>query len=439
MQQAIPSYLSKRADLERWPLHAANTDGIDTVVVIPCLAERDSLRATLASLAKNSSEQLQHTLVICVVNNRSPQHATVEDVEDNQALLRDLRDLLEGHDNETISRDSVEGLRIAFIDASSPGNELSSKDGVGLARKIGLDWAVSLLESSLGRVRLMCCLDADTTVEPNYIDAVREAFAHETAWAGVIHFEHALPENPEHRDAIIDYETFLRCHVHGLRDAGSPYAFHTVGSTMVCTPEAYVAVSGMNRRQAAEDFYFLQQLAKTGEVQPIATTTVYPAARPSHRVPFGTGRRISQVLNDSEDRTTIYNPGSYKFVKECLSIASSDAETLNDVFPHPALHDHPLHTFLRNQNFDSAWSRIRTSSNTIEQCIRQFHTWFDAFRTLKLIHFLRDDKCPNVDGVGAARVWTPSEGLGYEEQEQFLMWLREQDREAATGPPMGLG
>ena len=35
-------------------------------------------------------------------------------------------------------------------------------------------------------------------------------------------------------------------------------------------------------------------------------------------------------------------------------------------------------------------------SNNLDQFTRQVHTWFDAFRTLKLIHFLRDGYLPSI-------------------------------------------
>ena len=38
---------------------------------------------------------------------------------------------------------------------------------------------------------------------------------------------------------------------------------------------------------------------------------------------------------------------------------------------------------------------FRQSKNP-EQFTKQMHTWFDAFRTLKLIHALRDHHLPNV-------------------------------------------
>lgn len=429
MDKPFSRYIAKRTDLDRWPLQVDGVDNVDTVVVVPCLAERSRLPAMLSSLARCSAGRLRHTLIICVVNNRDPDYAEPEDVRDNQALLSDFKESLEGCETDSIPRDAAKALQLGFIDASSPGNELPEKDGVGLARKIGLDCGLSILADSPATVRLLCSLDADTTVAPNYLDAVHKAFDQDRAWAGVVNFEHPLPDESAHREAIVDYEIFLRCHVHGLRVAGSPYAFHTVGSTMVCTPEAYAAVSGMNRRQAGEDFYFLQQLAKTGEMITIATTTVYPSARASHRVPFGTGRRVRQAIGNVTQSIGIYNPVVYTCVQRCFELANEECQEVQE---------EPVQKFLRGQKFDAAWTRICEGVTTDQQRERQFHTWFDAFRTLKLIHFLRDNGLPNVAWDTAARAWRPEERPQREAQEKFLMWLRDQDRDAAAGPPMGL-
>lgn len=438
MQPAYARYLEKRADLDRWKIQGNYTNHIDTVVVVPCLAERANLPKTLTSIAACDPERLRRTVVLCVVNNRAPEHAVVEDIQDNQALLHDLRALAAGRDAELLPYKNVSALRLAYIDASSPNAELPKKDGVGLARKIGLDWGVRILAEASSSTRLLCSLDADTTVAPNYLNSVRDAFNHERAWAGVVYFEHPLPDAPAQRRAIVGYESFLRCHVHGLRLAGSPYAFHTVGSTMVCTPEAYVAVAGMNRRQAAEDFYFLQQLAKTGELRSIATTTVYPSARPSHRVPFGTGRRVRQTLESADDALSTYAPDSYEVVRACLQLVTlADADT-EEVYNYVKNRDDTLSDFLKTQDIDSAWPRMRQSATSDQQRRRQFHTWFDAFRTLKLMHFLRDNGRPNATFPEAARTWAPSAALTHEDPECFLMWLREQDRLAAEDPPRGM-
>jgi len=59
-----------------------------------------------------------------------------------------------------------------------------------------------------------------------------------------------------------------------LQQAGSPYAYHTIGSAFACRAEAYIAAGGMNRRHAAEDFYFLQQLAKCMQDENIDVTAL---------------------------------------------------------------------------------------------------------------------------------------------------------------------
>ncbi|MCH7910496.1 MAG: glycosyltransferase family 2 protein [Candidatus Hydrogenedentes bacterium] len=69
MSTNFDRYLEKRANLARWPLHAGSVQGLDTVVVVPVYAERETLPATLDSLARNPQASLETTLILCVVNN----------------------------------------------------------------------------------------------------------------------------------------------------------------------------------------------------------------------------------------------------------------------------------------------------------------------------------------------------------------------------------
>jgi hypothetical protein len=55
-----------------------------------------------------------------------------------------------------------------------------------------------------------------------------------------------------------------------------------------------------------------------------------------------------------------------------------------------------LRAFLGARGFEAAWDAIRAQSRTPAQRFTQFHRWFDAFRTLKCIHFLRDNGLPPV-------------------------------------------
>ena len=150
-------YLRNYGIFPQRPLVAASVEGIEQAVVIPALAERDSLFRTLASIARNSASDLQRTLVICIVNNhRRPLTADAE-FADNQKTLPILQSLVFRRPVHPELSDGIRGdlqsvvgsdLRLAFIDASSPGLEIPDRDGgVGTARKIGMDAALGIVDA----------------------------------------------------------------------------------------------------------------------------------------------------------------------------------------------------------------------------------------------------------------------------------------------------
>ena len=377
-------YLDKKADLERWKLVSSSQEKISQVVVIPSLAEEESLFDTLQSLASNPASELDHTLVIVVVNNRAIEFHDNRIIENNQATLRKL-------DNMAGIKGSA--LHIGYIDASSDGKELPPKTGVGLARKIGLDWGLSTLDQYANKTGLLLCLDADTLVEPNYLEAVRSFFEYDKAWAGVVSYKHRN-DGPD-QTAIICYELFLRYYVLGLQYARSPYAFHSIGSTMVCTTDAYVAVSGMNRRQAAEDFYFLQELAKTGGVGHITDTCVFPSSRISSRVPFGTGVTMDRYADHPHDMYSLYDSQCFQILRNWLELISAKhhyegirlLDKANAICPQ-------LGEFLQKNRFQQVWDSLVQNSPDSKTLLMQFHRWFDAFKTMKFIHYMRDNGFP---------------------------------------------
>lgn len=384
MKDPVGKYLERRTQLDRWPLTCGSLEGLEQVVVIPALAEGDYLFATLDRLAQNDRNALEKTLVICVVNNRAEPHCARALIEENARTLARLEAVRHHH-----------RLRLAYVDASSPGRELPPKDGVGLARKIGLDWGLVVLSRTKPGLGLLFCLDADTLVQANYLTAVRDAFMTRGLWAGVVDYAHPLDGPEEETAAIVAYELFLRYHVLGLHYAGSPYAFPTIGSTMVCRTEAYVAVSGMNRRRAGEDFYFLQELAKTGGVQPILETTVFPSARISGRVPFGTGARVARYRGGKADAYTLYHPEGYRILRRWLALVESRLDRSgNSILQEASRIAVPLSDFLLQNGFAAVWDRLQRSSPAAETLHRQFHRWFDGLKTLRLLHHLRDTDFP---------------------------------------------
>lgn len=400
MRDPIERYLTKRADLESRPLVCGSVENIRQVVVIPLLAERESIGTTLDHLARNDPELLLETLVVCVVNNREAASVEESAREDNRETLAYLRDLA-----ETRESSKLEHLRVAIIDAATEGHELRAKEGVGTARKLGLDWGLEVLRRDHAKDGILLSLDADTWVEPNYLKAVRSHFDGQAGWGAVVDFAHRLDGPEDERAAILNYELFLRYHEVGLAHARSPYAFQTVGSTMVCTCRAYAAVGGMRQRLAGEDFYFLQELAKTGHVGRIGSTTVHPSSRPSWRTPFGTGSRVERFLRGQDEEYRVYHPDSYEILRTWLQAVESGANDPADILLTEARGiAEALAAFLVMRGFESIWPKLQSNVSDTGSFLRQFHRWFDGFMTLKLIHYLRENGYPETNTFQAVGV-----------------------------------
>ena len=354
--------------------------------MIPSLAESGHLFATLHSLTANPPDLLARFLILVVVNHR--EDGLSVDKEDNyQTLIR-----LASGDPELAQ------LHLAWVDAASPGLEMPAKGGgVGFARKIGLDLALPRLDFT-DKSPLLISLDADTLVEPSYLPALADHFRLSKKGGAVIPFRHRPGSTPAEQVAIDRYELFLRSYVLGLALAGSPYAFHSVGSAMACTADAYMRMGGMNRRPAAEDFYFLQQLHRTAGVEQLRGTTVHPSARPSHRVPFGTGRSISRTLLEDSAAITFYQPKCFRVLNAWLEAVSGNPERNACSIAAEAASISPhLAGFLEIAGFTGIWEKLRKNHISSETLRSAFHGWFDGLRTMKLIHHLSAGPFPRCE------------------------------------------
>ncbi|MEA3487200.1 MAG: hypothetical protein U9R20_06035, partial [Thermodesulfobacteriota bacterium] len=399
----IVKYLTHYSVGDRWRIISESFDGIDNVIVIPAFAESSHIFKTLASLSQNPRAELSRTLAVCIINNADAGNVPADEFADNQYMLK----VLDNREQPPVLFNSARqsGLRIAYVDVSSQGLEMPGKTaGVGLARKIGMDLALGIFNYEKDCPKLLFSLDADTLVEHNYLSAVRNSFEKERVTSSVIAFAHQIAASADEQAAICCYEIFLRYYVLGLRWAGSPCAFHSVGSTMVCTAGGYAAVRGMNKRKAGEDFYFLDKLAKIDGMGRINTTTVHPSSRSSHRVPFGTGKRIISFTEGKESDYSLYNPRSFEVLKEWLEYMSSCRDVDPEIILAHTKSIHPsLDTFLRVNHFGETWCRIAENSGDRAHLRSHFSRWFDGFKTFKLIRHLANNGLPPVDMFAALR------------------------------------
>jgi hypothetical protein len=167
---------------------------------------------------------------------------------------------------------------------------------------------------------------------------------------------------------------------------------------MLCTPEAYVKVEGMNKRKAAEDFYFLEKLAKIYPVGEIKSTFVHPSKRSSWRVPFGTGRSVDRYLSNTRDEYLLYDPKCFAVLKTWLEVFNDKSISDQSGLIKISKNIHPdLSEFLTQQDFGNFMNKVLLKNSNQNEIEKQKYYWFDAFRTLKLIHYLRDETYPNIN------------------------------------------
>lgn len=383
----VQKYLLKYS-FPNWTVKQNSKTLFNNIVVIPSICEYENINKLLDSLIELDDKYFSTTLFLFVINNKEDDSDEIK--TDNKKSLNLLRHIINNKKNESLKKIILSGLNIGVIDASSKGNELPNKTaGVGLARKIGMDCALKLFDHSSKKKKIFICLDADCTVSKNYLTEIVDTFNNNNINCASIRYEHNIKNNNEKTKAIICYEIFLRYYHLGLLFANSPYAFATIGSAMACDVESYIHIEGMNKQKAAEDFYFLEKLSKSFDIKEINKAIVYPSARKSWRVPFGTGQRVGRFLSNEKNEYLLHDLKCFENLKKWIVVLSeeNDIQNIMNKAQNISLH---LYNFLADQKFIKVMDGIIKNSKTKKQIHKQKIKWFDGFKTLKLIHYLRD-------------------------------------------------
>ncbi len=372
---AVQRYLDKRAVKGAWTVAGAEDRDFAGAVVIPSLAEGDGLFATLRSLEANPAHWQDQFLVLVVIN-----HGKQSSSQEQRQNMQDLARL--------VNWSATSALSLAWIDAASPGLEIPARQaGVGFVRKLGLDLALSCL--GWQKEPLLVCLDADTLVEPNYLQAIVAHFQRSPSGATVLPFRHQQADDAVQQAAIDRYELFMRSYVYGLRLAGSPYAFNSLGSAIACRAQSYVRCGGMSNRKAGEDFYFLQKLAKTDGVDLMNATMVFPQPRVSARVPFGTGRSMGRLLEGDTQGVQFYPVAVFRLLSAWLDcVTRNPCADADQLFRYAEAISVVLADYLAQLDWHSIWPKLQKNHPIAEHRMKAFHCWFDGFRTLRLMHLL---------------------------------------------------
>jgi hypothetical protein len=405
------TYLEQRA-LFPEIIKEAPDEHTGIIVVVPAYDE-PGITMLLDSLADCDKPEC-NTEIIIVVN--APENASEESIENNRITIENI---------ESWKKKNQKCFFRLFYFTAEP---CVSSWGVGLARKTGMDEAVRRFNKIENPAGVILSLDADCKVGKNYFVSVcNELLMRRDRSACSIYFEHPLSGYSQHEELskyITLYELHLRYYLQSVAWAGFPYVFHTVGSAFAVKALPYIKAGGMNRKQAGEDFYFIQKLVPEGGYFNLNSTTVFPSPRVSFRVPFGTGAAIGK-LNDGNLPTLLtYNILAFKELRTFFSMAESF------FLCHPDnLHDYyrelpeGLRLFVTESDLREKILEIKKNTSGLTSFKKRFFGWFNMFRIVKYLNCVHSGCFEKKPVEISANELLEMRGIGAGSEEPFDLLL----------------
>ncbi|NLM01337.1 MAG: glycosyltransferase family 2 protein [Treponema sp.] len=358
-----------------------NNNTFSIAICIPVRNEYPDFFSTLKSI-KKSVELINNDMliyVICMIN--SSEDSSIDEIYNNKQIILKI---YEDKNNYPFN--------IIIIE-----NKFSKNDGVGLARKIAMDFALEI------NCDILACLDADTLVEKNYLTEIinfaKYVTQKNTPQFALTNFSHQFAKNNEEQKAINFYESYLHEHSLKLKECGTPFYHIALGPTIITTAKNYCVCGGMNEKLAGEDFYFLQALIKNSiqsgldfsNCALLLDTIVKPSSRISKRVLFGTGTKIESIVNGEKDACEKYTDECYIILKNIFLILDKSLKTKSpyDYFSQELYKQKNIYDFFVQDNFFDKWKKIcNCFSNDFKKLKVAFHVYFDGLKIIRLFHYI---------------------------------------------------
>jgi len=373
------SYLDKQKDFS--PIISENPyENVRFSIIIPCYNE-PHIERTLNSLwlcdrPKSGAE------VIIAINSST--NASPEIINQNKKTFLELKEWTKNHIDPI--------LRFHVINIENIPEKVA---GAGYARKLAMDEAIYRFNKCLKEDGVIISLDADALCRTNYLTEIENLFDTKPKTnAATIYFEHPTTGNEFELsvyEAITKYELYLRYYKNALEYCGFPYPFYTIGSCFAVSAKAYIKQGGMSKKQAGEDFYFLQKIFSLGSIEELNTTCIYPSPRPSDRVVFGTGPVVKSLIENPDQPYLTFDFNAFLdlklFFQQVDRFYRIDKNELNDMLYQLPL---PLAGYLSENNFFDAIEEINKNSSNIKTFKKRFFDWFNAFKIIKYLNFVHE-------------------------------------------------
>ena len=343
--------------------HLSLVTKMNLYIAIPALDELDYLPQTLAALAQQKTE-FPFSVYICVnqPDNWWNDAEKIEICNHNQELLKYLK--------------AFKAFKIIILDKTSVGKGWQNNNyGVGWARKTLFDEIMKTAKDD----DVIISLDADTLFTENYLQSVGENFIQNKIEVLSLPYYHKLTADENANRAILRYEIYLRNYFINMHRIGSPYTFTAIGSAIAAKVNVLQKIRGITPLKNGEDFYLLQKLRKMTPISNYNSEIVYPAARFSTRVDFGTGPAMIKGSSGNWDSSPIYHHSLFDKIKETYDII-------------PQLFTEDIETefidFLKKQyKTEDLWSPLRKNFKTLPQFTRAFHEKADGLRILQFLKY----------------------------------------------------
>ncbi len=337
---------------------------IHIYVALPVLNEMKWLPFFTEALLQQSFTD--YTLVACVNQPLSWHEKNEKQIveEDNQRACKYLN--------------KQTNVRKLIIDRFSKNNAFPDRvAGVGMARKTAMD----AIADMAGKDDIIVSMDADTTFGPDYFESIIDCFRDSKGFVALSNpYYHQLTDNVKINRAMLRYEIYLRYFLLQLFRIQSPYAFTALGSAIALPVGVYKKVRGMEPRKSGEDFYFLMKLRKLGKILLSNKQKVFPAARLSDRVIFGTGPALIKGVKGDWNQYPFYH---HRFFNLIADLYQSFSVLFKKNIPTPA-----DEFFAQKYGSADIWEPLRRNASSERDFIRACHTKFDALRIFQWLRFL---------------------------------------------------
>jgi hypothetical protein len=345
------------------------------IIVIPCYKEPELVQ-TIQSLFNCDRGDFPVEVIILINSYQIDSDEVLAINRDSYCQMKDF----------ALKNNSSGFFLTPVLIENLPGHQT----GAGLPRKLGMEEAICHFKGN--KTGIIVSLDADCFVATSYLKEIYRNFKEYGLSSATIEFHHPvehLDASDPLRIATTNYEDYLRYYRLALEFCGYPYPYYTIGSAFAVTAETYLKAGGMGKQQSGEDFYFLQKVFPLGKTRFIDTTCVYPAARISDRVPFGTGPALRKMVTENQLSKFTYQLEAFKTLKIFFSTIDSFFKKTNEEIERciRELPDYLL-LFLKEDGFLEKMEEINRHTASLSNFHKRFFLYFNAFKILKFLNFV---------------------------------------------------